>query len=130
MIVADERVARFVSERLNFALCPPYSVVGMERDGKIIAGVLINHFEGHDCHISVAGTGWTRSFLEAVGEYVFEGLGCLRMTFITEQPHVISLAERLGGKIEGCMRDHFGECRDGIIIGCLRNEWKYRTIKH
>lgn len=128
MIVADERVARFVSERLGVGLCPPYSVVGIERDGTVIAGVIFNHFEGTDCHVSVAGTGWTREFLRAVGSYIFGQLGCLRVTLITEQPQVIELALRLGGQIEGCLRSHFGEGRDGTIIGCLKHEYRYATV--
>lgn len=128
MIVTDERVARFVSSELGFGLCPPYSVVGIERDGVIVAGILINFFEGHDCHITVAGTGWTRAFLRLAGEYVFEQLGCTRCTFITQQPHVIALAVRLGGQVEGCLRDHYGEGRDGTIIGLLKRDYRYANV--
>lgn len=129
MIVIDERVARFVSDELGFGLCPPYTVMGLEHEGTVIAGVLINHFEGHDCHITVAGTGWTRGFLSAVGDYVFDRLGCLRCTFITEQPHAAALALRLGGQVEGCLRSHFGEGRDGTLIGLLKQEYRYGRVK-
>lgn len=128
MIVADERVARFVSEEVGFGLCPPYSVIGIEKDGMIVAGVLINQFEGHDCHITVAGKGWTRGFIETVGQYVFEQLGCIRVTLTTEQPLVVSLAVRLGGQVEGCLRNHFGPGRNGTIIGILREEFRYAII--
>jgi len=128
MIVADERVSRFVSESLGMGLCPPYSVVGIEKDGQVIAGVLINHFEGSDCHVSVAGTGWTRAFLVAVGQYVFEQLGCLRCTIITEQEKVVDLGMRLGGEIEGRLRSHFGEGRDGLIVGILRKDYRYGRL--
>lgn len=128
MIVAGDEVARFVSDRLDFALCPPFTSMGIERDGKIVAGVLFNHFEGSDCHVTVAGTGWTRAFLRAVGAYVFGQLECERMTFVTEQPAVEKLACRLGGAIEGRLRNHFGCGRDGVIIGVLRADWKYRKV--
>lgn len=128
MIVTDERVARFLSERLGVALCPPYSLMGLERDGEIIAGVLFNQFEGANVHVSIAGTGWTRGFIEAVGRYVFEQLGCLRMTVTTEQEAVMKYACRLGGQVEGQMRDHFGEGRDAIIVGILRKEWKFGNL--
>lgn len=128
MIVADERVARFVSEEIGFGLCPPYSVIGIERDGTIVAGVLVNQFEGHDCHITVAGTGWTRGFLHAVGDYVFNQLGCIRVTLTTERPHIVALAVRLGGQVEGCLRNHFGPGRNGTIIGILKEEYCYATI--
>ena len=128
MIVTGEKVARFVSGALGFGLCPPYSAVGIERDGEITAGVLVNHFEGADCHVTVAGTGWTRGFLQAVGRYVFGQLGCLRCTIITEKPHVVALAKRLGGEVEGCLRDHFGEGRNGTIIGILAREYRHASV--
>lgn len=125
MIVSDERVARFVSDRLGFALCPPYTALGIERDGEICAGAIFNHFEGNDVHIGIVGTGWTRGFLRAVGEYVFSQLGCGRMTAITESPKVIGIVERLGGQMEGCLREHFGPGRDGFVAGILKSEWRY-----
>lgn len=125
MIVSDERVARFVSEQLGYAVCPPYTCLGIERDGQIVAGVLFHCFEGPAVHITAAGKGWTRGFLEAVGKYVFEQLGCLRITFTTEQDAVVKLACKLGGSVEGCLRDQFGEGRDGWIVGVLRDEWRY-----
>jgi hypothetical protein len=127
VIVSDERVARFISAVLGFGLCPPYSVIGIERDGAVIAGVLFNCFEGADVHVTAVGTGWTRGFLQAVGEYVYDQLGCERMTFTTEQPAVAALAQRLGGAVEGRLRSHFGPGRDAIVIGVLRGEWKYHS---
>lgn len=125
MIVADERVARFVSERLGTAFCPPYTCLGIERDGEITAGVLFHCFEGPAVHITVAGTGWTPQFVTAVGDYVFGQLGCLRMTITTEQESVVKLACKAGGQVEGCLRDQFGEGRDGHVVGILRREWRY-----
>lgn len=125
MIVSDERVALFVSDILGFSLCPPWACLGIERNGKITAGVLFNQFEGCNVHVTVAGKGWTRAFLEAVGEYVFGQLGCLRMTVTTEQTGVAKLAIKFGGNVEGYMRDHFGYGRDACIIGILRAEYRY-----
>lgn len=128
MITTDHGVAEFVSKALGFGLCPPYTQIGIISDRKIIAGVVFNMFEGTDLHFTAAGKGWTPSFMRAVGQYVYDQLGCERMTCITEQPAVGRLAIRLGGKVEGTLRNHFGPDRDGMIIGILRNEWKYRTI--
>jgi hypothetical protein len=125
VIVSDERAARFVSDALGVGFCPPYTAMGIETDGEITAGVVFNCFEGDDVHLSVAGKGWTRAFLRAVGQYVYGSLHYGRITFVTESPEVAMLAERLGGQIEGRMRSHFGAGRDGIIIGVLKSEWKY-----
>ena len=118
-------MAHFVSEKLGVGFVPPFTCMGTERDGEIAAGVLFNCFEAHDVHLSVAGKGWSRAFLEAVGEYVFTVLDCTRMTFVTEQQMVADLAIRLGGQVEGKMRAHFGPGRDAILLGVLREEWRY-----
>lgn len=125
MIVTDNRVAIFVSERLGYALCPPYSCAGIERDGELIAGVIFNNWEGADIHVTAAGSMWTKEFMQAIGEYVFDQLGCQRMTFITEKKAVGRLAEKLGAKKEGRLRNHFGANRDGLLFGCLRDEYRY-----
>lgn len=130
MIVSDERVARFVSDGLCFPLCPPYVAIGIERDGMIRAGVVLNVFEGHDVHVSAVGTGWTREFFRELGLYIFEQLGCLRATMITEWPNVVPYVERLGGRREGLLRNHFGPNRDGILMGVLKEEYQFRlTVK-
>jgi RimJ/RimL family protein N-acetyltransferase len=128
LIAVGEEVARFVSDSLGFGLCPPYAAMGIERDGKIIGGVLFNHFEGADVHVSIAGTGWTPGFMRAVGHYVFSQLDCERMTAITEQPAVVKIAKRMGGEVEGKMRNHFGAGRDGTVIGILRADFKYGSF--
>ena len=124
MIVADERVARFVSDTVGKAFVPPFTVMGIEKNGKIIAGAIFNVFEGADVHVSIAGHGWTRSFCREVGRYVFDQLRCERMTALTEHPQVVKFAERLGGKVEGLLRNHFGKGRDAFVIGILKEEYR------
>jgi hypothetical protein len=46
------------------------------------------------------------------------------MTVITEQPKVVEYAQRIGGVVEGALRNQFGAGRDGVLIGILRDEWK------
>lgn len=125
MIVTDNRVAAFVSERLETQFIPPFTCIGIEKDGEIIAGVVLNVFEGPDCHMSAAGRGWTKGFLADFGNYIFGQLQCERVTAITEQPEVVRLAERLGGQVEGLMRSHFGAGRDAYIVGILKSEYRF-----
>lgn len=125
LTVNDERVAAFLSEALGTQFIPPYTCLGIEKNGEIIAGVILNVFEGPDCHMSVAGHGWTRGFLADFGNYVFDQLGCIRVTAITEQPKVVRLAERLGGVVEGLLRSHFGAGRDAYIVGILKSDYRF-----
>lgn len=127
MIVTDERVARFVSEQLGVSICPPFTCMGIERGGAIVGGVIFHCYEGPNVHITVAGKGWTPGFMRGVGKYVYGQLGCLRMTITTQSYSVAKLAQRMGGKVEGRLRDQFGEGIDGIVIGVLKREYKYGT---
>lgn len=123
--MTDERVAKFVGERVNSIIAPPFTVMGIESQGEVIAGVVFNNFERYDVHATIAGRGWTRGFLADVGHYVFDQLKCVRLTVVTEQPKVVRLAERLGGQVEGLMRSHFGAGRDAYLIGILKQDWTY-----
>lgn len=125
MIVTDDRVAAFVAGACGVDFIPPWTCMGIEKDGEIIAGVVLNVFEGADVHMSAAGSGWTRGFLADFGNYVFDQLQCERVTAITEQPKVVRLAERLGGEVEGLMRNHFGKGRDAFVVGILKEDWKF-----
>lgn len=125
MIVTDERVARFVGERCGVVIYPPFTAMGIEKDGEITAGVVFNCFTGNDIAVTVAGGPFNRNFIAAVGRYVFEQIGCLRMSITTEQEAVIKIAQRLGAKVEGLKRNHFGKGRDATILGIVREDWNY-----
>lgn len=126
MIVTSERVARFVAERCEIVLCPPYTCMGIERNGEIVAGVVFNHFSQFDICVTVAGDkgAFTLPFIRAVGAYVFDQLGLLRMTINTPHEAVIDFAERLGGQVEGVKRNQFGAGRNGTVLGILKEDWK------
>ena len=125
MIVTDERVARFVAERCGVIVAAPYTVMGIERNGKIIAGVVFNYYTKNDIAVTVAGERFNREFIAAVGRYVFDQIGCLRMSMMTEQPKVIEIAKRLGAQTEGIKRNYFGKGRDATMLGILREDWGY-----
>lgn len=126
MIVTDDRVAAFVSDKIGSAFIPPFTCIGLERDGEIVAGIIFHVFEGANVHATIAGHGWNRTILRAIGDYVFDTLRCERCTLTTETPEVARLGERLGGKIEGLMRNQFGKGRDAFLIGVLKDEYRYR----
>jgi RimJ/RimL family protein N-acetyltransferase len=124
IIVIDDHVARFVGERCNTIIYPPFTAMGIERDGEIIGGVVFNCYTRFDIAVTVAGHGFTRRFVRAVGNYVFDQLGCLRLSITTEQDQVVDFAKRLGAQTEGRKRNHFGRDRHGIVLGILKEDWK------
>ena len=123
MIVTDARVAAFVESIISRPIIPPFTCIGVERDGEVVAGVVFNCYTGDDIHVTVAGSP-TMGLIRSVGKYAYGQLRCQRMTIITEQPKVSEYAQRLGGVVEGTLRNQFGAGRNGMIIGILRDDWK------
>ena len=126
MIVTDDRVAKFVGARIGTIIYPPFTCMGIERDGDVIGGAVFNCYTGPDIELTLAGKVWTRHFLRSMGDYAFNQLGCVRVQVNTEQEDVANFAERLGGKREGVLRDKFGRGRDGIVLGILDMEYKFK----
>jgi hypothetical protein len=127
LIVTDLRVAQFVADRVGYqCFYPPFTCMGLERDGRIVAGVVFNCFTGNDIAVTVAGErgAFTRHFIKEVGRYVYETNGCGRMSITTEQPKIVALAKRLGAQTEGRKRHLFGKGRHGVVLGILKEEWR------
>jgi hypothetical protein len=124
-IIEGDAVAKFVGERVNSVICPPFVAIGTEIDGQIVNGTVFNVFEPPDVHVTVAGERFTKGYLSEIGAYAFGKLKCRRMTAITSQPKIVRIAERLGGQVEGCLRQHFPDGRDAFVIGILKSEYRF-----
>lgn len=76
----NERVGAFVANRIGNSKWVDYQAIGIEKDGEIIAGVVIDGYvPGARCSIHCAGDGkkWlTREFLAIVFSYVFQQIDC------------------------------------------------------
>lgn len=73
----DQRVGDWVSRRTGGSGFVEGAAIGYERDGELVAGVIVDHFNGASACLHVAGTGkyWlTREYLRFVFGYVFEQL--------------------------------------------------------
>ena len=108
-----ERIARFVKERVPVDVCERMRAFGWERDGALVAGVLVYGWTGPAAWIHAAGGGqWlTRGFARAVFGYVFRDMGCARLLACAESSNAKSLAfmRRLGftqvASLDGAARD-------------------------
>ena len=127
MIVSDDRVTEFVARQVGARIVPPYTVLGVERDGAIVAGAVFNCWTGNDIEATVAALsgGVTRSFLKACAAYVFGQIGCGRVSFTTESRSVVDLARRLGAQSEGRKVNLYGPGRHGFLLGLSREDWKF-----
>lgn len=113
-LTADfERIAAFVKARVPVDVCERMRALGWERDGQLVAGVLVYGWTGPAAWIHVAGDGqWmTRGFARAVFGYVFRDMGCERLFAVAEASNVKSLRflSRLGyttvAELDGAARD-------------------------
>ncbi len=124
-IVTDKRVADFVSSVCGCQFLPPYTCMGIEDEttGEVAAGVVFNCFDAKDIHVTVAGSGWTKVFMQEVGKYVFWHLSCERITVTTYHPKVVDFALRLGGQVEGRLRNYYGKGLDAALVGILAEDY-------
>lgn len=125
-IISGGAVVQWVAARVGRPIELPATALGVAVDYRLIGGIVFSGYNGSDVEITVAGEprAWTPAFLKRVGEYVWQEMDCLRVTIRTEQPRVVDLAQRLGGQIEGRMRDFYGSGRDAFVIGVLRRDWR------
>lgn len=126
IVTNDPRVVEYVALKNGTRFYPPLSSLGIVREGEVAAGAVFNCFTGPDIAVTIAGErgAFTKAFIELVGKYVFDQLGCLRISITTEQDKIIDFATRLGAQTEGRKRNLFGKGRDGIVLGLLRENWK------
>jgi RimJ/RimL family protein N-acetyltransferase len=126
-IVTGQEPVLYVEQRTGLRFWPPLVAMGLECDGEMIAGIVFNGYNGCAVELTIAGEkrAFTRAFIRRIADYVFREMGCLRASFTTEQSHVVDLLHRLGAQTEGRKRNHFGEGRDGMILGILREDWKF-----
>jgi hypothetical protein len=127
LIVTDDRVAEYVGYKINRTIYPPFVCIGMERQGRIVSGVVFNCYTGPDIEATVAADhgGISRRLLRCLGLYAFDYQGCSRVSLTTESAEVANLALRVGASVEGYREEFFGPGRAAILLGILRNKWKF-----
>lgn len=129
-IITDDvpRICAFVSEIQGATDWNQCTAIGLEKDGKLLAGVIYDYYNGVNVCMHIAaleGKRWaTKSFLHMMFWYPFEQLGCSRMTgFIPENgnPAARNFAEQLKGiELEGRMAD--AHPLGDMLIFCMKKE--------
>jgi len=108
-----------------------YEAIGVCSDkGELIAGVLFNHYTGHDISMHIAalrGRLWaTPGVISTIFGYPFNQLQCRRVTGFVSARNVATIAfdKKAGFVEEGRLRDATPE-GDMIILGMTRNECRW-----
>ncbi len=132
MIISQpkEQIADFVS-RIQGEHLPwgNFSALGWVRNGKLVGGVVYNHFSGKNICMHVAGIGksWlTPEFLHAAFDYPFGQLKLARVTGLVPKKNKAARTfdEHLGFRLEGCMR-HALPHDDLLMYGMLERECRF-----
>ena len=79
----DEQIGKWVGEKVEPKWADGDIAIGSEKDGALVAGVLMNSWNGANIHAHLrcdSPYGMTREFLREVFRTVFNQLGAQRMT--------------------------------------------------
>ena len=123
-----EWVAQQTSEFGNFGCA---TGIGWERDGKIVAGVAYNDFNGVNCctHIALSGP-MSREFLWTIFDYPFNQMKVNRITGLVGEGNQKSrnLCKKLGFTEEARL-DSAHPTGDLIVFRMRRSECKWLGMK-
>lgn len=129
-IVTDSRVVEFVAARIG-QVRGPCTAVGLEKDGRIVAGAIYERCNGHNVFFHGASDGsktWaSRQFLRALSAHAFHTLGVPRMTTVVAASNAEALAfdAKFGFREEGRLAQAAHDGSDAIYLVMWREECKW-----
>lgn len=127
MILSDPRFRPWVERHLKATLPPDAVFIGQITDGEVMNAMAFYNYSGHDIHVSLVLKGrGTKRLIREFNRYVYGNCGCCRCTALIRPSNTrsVSLAERLGFKLEGVLRRHYGD-EDAHVFGLLKEECRY-----
>jgi RimJ/RimL family protein N-acetyltransferase len=107
----SDRVGEWVAERVDQrGSWGDFYAMGVEQDGQIVAGVVINNYNGANatCHIAIdKRTKLLVKLFYHVCDYAFNHAKLKRLTGMvpTNEPHIIAFDKHLGFEEEFVMKD-------------------------
>ena len=131
----NEEVIKYVGDRVSENDFGQAVGIGRYKDGKIIAGVVYNLYNGPSVCMHVAaepGNRWlTKDFLFTVFAYPFIQLGCNRVTGLVRVDNIEArrFDEHLGFVQEGIIRRGADDGTDMILYGMLKEECRWLGVK-
>jgi len=117
-----ERVGAWVADQVEqTASWGDFYAMGVERDGKIIAGILFNSFNGSNatCHIAISKmTKLARELLNHGWLYAFKVCGLKRLTGMVEADNekALKLDVHIGFKREAILAQAGAKGQDMVIM--------------
>lgn len=112
----------YLERRLDVVFNPPYTVIGIEKNGQIVGGWLFNDYNGHNVEINVAlDVPLLPGMIRAVKHYLFNQLRVRRVTGRCRESNVKSarMMSRLGFTWDGRQPFYYGD-EAAVLYGCTR----------
>lgn len=131
MLVSDtERVWRFVHAKTGVPLSTAMKVLGLEQDGRLVAGVLYDAWNGVNMWMHSAiepGAYLGRIFPWYVFHYPFEEIGCQRLTGLVEESNTEAMRFnlKLGFKAEGRLEGAASDGKDAVLMVMTRERCRW-----
>lgn len=127
MLCHGEPLRPFAEALLGGPVGEQAKFIGRVVDSQPVAVAVIEHWCGWDCELSIASTGGlSRDFIRAVFGYVFDQLGCRRVTGrVSASLAWAKQLQRLGFREEGRLREAAPDGGDTIVFGMLRQECRW-----
>lgn len=129
------RVWAFVREQVPVESSSGMRGLGLERDGKLVAGVLYEGWNGHNVWMHVAitpGARITREYTRYCFHYPFVELGCRRVSGYVEASNAAArrFDEHLGFRQEAVLRGAASDGGDVLLYVMWREECRYVQVSH
>ncbi|MCA8095231.1 GNAT family N-acetyltransferase [Burkholderia anthina] len=128
----SEDVMKFVASLTGEARYPNYDdAIGLEKDGRLVAGVVYQAYNGPNVamHFAVAGSPHviTPGFVCAAFRFPFILLRCNRISGYVRADNLAAqqLDENLGFRREGVIREGASDRTDFILYGMLKHECRF-----
>lgn len=127
MLITDD----FLREHFEYAMgetTEKARFIGRVEDDVVLGVAAIYNYDGKSCEAAWEGkTGWmTLGFLRLLHDYIFNQLGCVRVTSLIDESNEKALkqAKRVGFVEEGRLRKGAENC-DVLVFGMLKEDFKY-----
>lgn len=125
MLVTGEQLREYFEQRAG-AVGAKAQFLGRWEGERLLGVVAVWHYGSGNAEVGWAGDrGWlSRGFLRLVFAYLWQQLGCRRITGRIHEDNEAALAasQRLGFVLEGRMRKAAPDGRDVLVYGLLREE--------
>jgi ribosomal-protein-serine acetyltransferase len=134
----SEHSLQFIQQSLHQLHTQEALALGIFYNDRIIGGIGMHHWEqttkraqlGYWISKEWEGKGIMNTCLTRFVDFLFEkiGLNKIEIHFVPANKRSAKVAERLGAKIEGVIRQcsiRHGQLEDIVITGLLKTEWKH-----